>query len=148
MTRSERDGQPMRVVIASRTYDTSLDDLWDALTNVTRISSWFLPVTGRMRVGGRYRFAGHARGHIVRYEPPHVLGVTWELEGSVSWVTVTLAPNSKDVTTLELEHVTPARDHWKQLGAGSAGVGWDGAMSNLARHIAGGPRIVRTDAAA
>jgi uncharacterized protein YndB with AHSA1/START domain len=148
MTSSECDAQPMRVVIASRTYGTSVEDLWDALTNVTRISSWFLPVTGRLRVGGRYRFSGHARGHIVRYEPPQVLGVTWQVEGSVSWVTVTLAGNSEGSTTLELEHVTPARDHWKQLGAGSVGVGWDVAMANLARHIAGGPSVLRTEAAA
>jgi uncharacterized protein YndB with AHSA1/START domain len=148
MTSSERDGQPMRVVIASRSYETSLEDLWDALTNVRRISDWFLPVAGRLRVGGRYRFAGHARGHIVRYEPPQVLGVSWKLGDSVSWVTVTLAPNANGGTALELEHVTPARDHWKQLGAGAVGVGWDVAMANLARHVAGGPRFVRTDAAA
>ena len=140
--------QPMRVVIASRTYETSLEDLWDALTNAERLTHWFLPVAGRLRVGGRYRFAGHARGHILRHQPPHVLAVTWELAGAVSWVTVTLAVNPKGGTTLELEHVTRAHDHWKQLGMGAVGVGWDCAMASLARHIAAGPRLVRTDAAA
>jgi len=139
---------PMRVVIASRTYATPIEDLWDALTNGVRLAHWFSPVVGRLRVGSRYRFACHARGHILRHEPPCVLAVTWELAGSVSWVTVTLAPNSSGGTTLELEHVTPASDHWKQLGAGALGVGWDCAMASLARHVAEGPRIVRTDAAA
>jgi uncharacterized protein YndB with AHSA1/START domain len=140
--------QPMRVVIASRAFETSLEDLWDALTSAERLAHWFLPVAGRLRIGGRYRFVGHARGHILRYEPPRVLGVTWQLAGSVSWVTVTLAPNSSGGTTLELEHVTPSRDHWKQLGGGTVGVGWDCAMSRLARHVASGARILPTDAAA
>jgi uncharacterized protein YndB with AHSA1/START domain len=140
--------QRMRVVIASRTYATSIDDLWDALTNGARLADWLSPVVGRLRVGGRYRFAGRARGHIIRHEPPRVLAVTWELAGSLSWVTVTLAANSEGGTALELEHVTPASDHWKQLGAGAPGVGWDGAMASLARHVAAGPHIVRADAAA
>lgn len=137
--------QPMRVVIASRTYETSLENLWDALTNAERLSQWLLPAAGRLRAGGRYRIAGHARGHILRYEPPRVLGVTWQVAGSVSWVTVTLATNPHGGTTLELEHVTPAHDHWKQLGAG---VGWDCAMASLARHLADGAPEIRTDAAA
>lgn len=148
MKRSERDGQPMRVVIATHSYGTSIEDLWDALTNVERISRWFLPVWGRLRVGGRYRFEGHAGGRILRYEPPRALAVTWELARVVSWVTVTLVANPKGGTTLELEHVTPARDHWKQLGAGAIGVGWDWAITSLARHVAGGARVAHTGAAA
>jgi uncharacterized protein YndB with AHSA1/START domain len=139
----------MRVVIATRTYETSTEDLWGAVTNAGRISDWFLPVSGgRLRVGGRFRFRGSASGHILRYEPPRVLAVTWKLAGSVSWVTVTLAPNSEGGTTLELEHVTPASDHWKQLGAGALGVGWDCAMMSLARHVAEGARVVRAEVAA
>jgi hypothetical protein len=35
-----RDGQPTRAVIATRTYDTAIDDLWDAITNIERIPRW------------------------------------------------------------------------------------------------------------
>ncbi len=35
------NGERMRVVIASRAYDTSIDDLWDALTNKERLPRWF-----------------------------------------------------------------------------------------------------------
>lgn len=140
--------EPMRVVIATRTYETSIEELWDAVTNARRISEWFLPVSGRLRVGGRFRFRGSASGHILRFEPPRVLAVTWRLAGSVSWVTVTLAPDSKGGTTLELEHVIPASDHWKQAGAGALGVGWDCAMMSLARHVAEDARVVRAEAAA
>ena len=34
------DGQPTRAVIATRTYDTAIDDLWDAITNIERIPRW------------------------------------------------------------------------------------------------------------
>ena len=40
----ERDGQPARAVTLSRTYETTLDDLWDAVTNGERIPRWFLPI--------------------------------------------------------------------------------------------------------
>lgn len=138
MARSARDDQPMRVIIATRRYETSIEDLWDALTNVERITRWFLPVSGDLRLGGRYQFEGNAGGHITRCEPPRVLAVTWELGDSASGVTVTLAEDPKGGTRLELEHVTPAGDHWKQFGAGAAGVGWDLALLGLARHIANG----------
>ena len=37
----EHDGEPARVVIAVRTYDTSPEDLWDAVTNPERIPRRF-----------------------------------------------------------------------------------------------------------
>jgi hypothetical protein len=78
-----------------------------------------------------------------------VVAVTWEFGGSVSWVTVTLAEDPKGGTCLELEHVTPANDHWKQFGAGAVGVGWDLALVGLALHFAnGGAPVDRGEAAA
>ncbi|MGA6219863.1 hypothetical protein ACPESV_05930 [Streptomyces umbrinus] len=37
------------VVTLSQTYDTTVEDLWDACTNPERIPRWFLPVTGDFR---------------------------------------------------------------------------------------------------
>ncbi len=148
VTSSERDGQPMRVIIATRRYETPIEDLWDALTNAERIPRWFLPVSGDLRLGGQYQFEGNAGGRITRCEPPRVVAVTWEFGGSVSWVTVTLAEDPKGGTRLELEHVTPAGDHWKQFGAGAVGVGWDLALVGLALHLAnGGAAVDRKEAA-
>ncbi len=42
VTVRERDGKPARAVIATRSYDTDITDLWDALTNPERIPRWFL----------------------------------------------------------------------------------------------------------
>src|SRR5690348_9465302 len=50
-----RDGAPTKIAIARRTYATDQADLWDALTNIERIPRWFLPVTGELKVGGRYQ---------------------------------------------------------------------------------------------
>ena len=34
----ERDGQPVRAVTLSRSYATTVDDLWDAVTNACHTS--------------------------------------------------------------------------------------------------------------
>ena len=62
----EVDGRPARVVVARRRYAGPIDEVWDALTNAERIPRWFLPVSGELRVGGRYQFTGNAGGEITR----------------------------------------------------------------------------------
>ena len=42
----EHQGKPALVVVAARTYDTTVADLWDALTNPERLPRWFLPIEG------------------------------------------------------------------------------------------------------
>ena len=73
----EHEGKLARVVVATRTYDTSADDLWDALTSAERLPRWFLPVSGDLRLGGRYQLEGNAGGTITRCEPPRSLALTW-----------------------------------------------------------------------
>ena len=58
----EHEGQPARVVLASRSYDTDIADLWDALTSGDRIPRWFLPISGDLRLGGSYQLQGNAGG--------------------------------------------------------------------------------------
>lgn len=133
----ERDGKPMRAVVATRTYDTSIEDLWEAITTAERIPRWFLPITGDLKLGGRYQLQGNAGGTIERCEPPRFVEVTWEFGGQMSWVTAQLAQVSSGRTRLELEHLVPVDDHWRRFGAGATGVGWDLALAiGLERHIA------------
>lgn len=133
----EIDGRPARVVVATRTYDTDIDDLWDALTSAERIPRWFLPVTGELRLGGRYQLQGNAGGEITRCEPPRLLALTWEFGGDVSWVEVRLAGEPGGGTRLELEHVAHVPgDRWEQFGPGAVGVGWELALVGLAEHVA------------
>ncbi len=145
----EHQGKPARVVIATRNYDTTIDDLWDALTCAERIPRWFLPISGDLKLGGRCQFEGNAGGEIARCEPPRLLSVTWEYGGGVSWLTVTLADDASGGTRLELEHIAHVEgDLWDRFGPGAVGVGWDLALMGLARHLASGAAVDRAAAMA
>lgn len=133
----EIEGRTARVVVATRTYETGISDLWDAITNPERIPRWFLPVTGELRLGGRYQLQGNAGGQVNECEPPERFAVTWEFGGGVSWVTVSLSALSAERTRLVLEHAAHVDDHWKKFGPGAVGVGWDLGLAGLELHLRG-----------
>ena len=81
---SEKDGKPASTVTLTRLYDTSVDDLWDALTSKERIPRWFLPVEGELRLGGKYQLKGNAGGTITACTPPSHFAATWEFGGRMS----------------------------------------------------------------
>ncbi|WP_336992212.1 SRPBCC domain-containing protein [Leucobacter sp. VD1] len=56
----EIDGTPARVQSLSQEYPAAIDDVWEAVTNADRIARWFLPVSGELRLGGRYRLGTQA----------------------------------------------------------------------------------------
>jgi uncharacterized protein YndB with AHSA1/START domain len=132
--REVRDGPAMKVVVASRAYDTDIDDLWDAITNAERLPRWFAPVTGEFKLGGRYQIQGNAGGTVTRCEAPKHLSLTWEFGGGVSWLEVDLSKNG-DGTLLELRHTAYPEAHWDQFGAGAVGIGWDLTLFGLGQHI-------------
>jgi uncharacterized protein YndB with AHSA1/START domain len=138
-----------KVLVATRRYDTSIEDLWDALTSAERIPRWLLPISGELRLGGRYQLEGNAGGEILRCEPPRTLGVTWGMHGQVSWVNVTLAEHPDGGALLRLEHAAHVPpEMWDQFGPGAVGVGWDQALWGLARHLAGAPGLSPAEAGA
>ena len=137
--RIERDDREARVVIASRSYATDIDDLWDALTNASRIPRWFMPIEGDLRLGGHYQLKGNASGEITACEPPRCLAMTWVYADNVSWVTVTLVPEDEERTRLTLEHTAHVPpEFWEQYGPGATGVGWDLGLLGLALHVESG----------
>lgn len=142
------EGQPARVVAAARVYPTDRDDLWNALTDAERLPRWFLPITGDLRVGGRYQLQGNVGGSITRCDAPEALDVTWEYGGQLSWVTVRLTPEG-DGTRLSLEHITPRGEDsdafWSQYGPGATGVGWDLSFIAMALHIESGGQPIDRD---
>ncbi len=129
------EGVEARVVVASRVYDTTVEDLWDALTDPERIPRWFLPVSGELKLGGRYQLRGNAGGTITACAPPRALSVTWEFGGQVSWVNVTLRARG-EAAELELEHIAPINEFWDQYGPGAVGVGWELSLMGLGLHLA------------
>jgi uncharacterized protein YndB with AHSA1/START domain len=139
----EYEGKPARVVTATRTYNTDIDDLWEAITSPERIPRWFMPIQGDLRLGGRYQLIGNAGGTIKRCEPPRFVAVTWEFGGGMSWVEVSLSEDPKGGTRLELEHIAHLDDTklWDQFGPGAVGVGWDLALMGLGLHIERGGQV-------
>ena len=132
----ERDGQPSRAVTLSRPYETTLDDLWDAVTNGERIPRWFLPITGDLAPGGRYQLEGNAGGTITACERLSHFGLTWEFGGDVSWVDVRLSDDGQGRARLTLTHTALESEHWKTYGPGAVGVGWELGLLGLALHLA------------
>jgi len=136
-----RDASPTKIVVACRTYPTGQADLWDALTNPDRIPRWFLPVSGELKVGGRYQLEGNAGGVVERCDEPETFAVTWEFGDMVTWLAVTLTPDGSG-TRLELAHeahIDPIM--WGQFGPGAVGVGWDLALMGLGLHLESGKQV-------
>ncbi len=143
----EYEGRPARVLVAACVYDTSIDDVWDAITNPERIPRWFLPISGDLRQGGRYQLEGNAGGEITACDPPRTLDLTWEYGGEVSWVQARLSELSDGGTKLRLEHIAHVSDDlWDQYGPGAVGVGWDLAILGLGRHLKTGAAVDHKEA--
>jgi uncharacterized protein YndB with AHSA1/START domain len=132
-----------RVVTVSQTYAASPEELWDACTNPERIPRWFLPVSGDLRLGGRYQLEGNASGTIERCDPPRSFAATWEYGGEVSWVEVAVSAEPDGRTRFTLEHIAQVDDvRWAEFGPGAVGIGWDMGLMGLALHLSSGGRAV------
>jgi uncharacterized protein YndB with AHSA1/START domain len=130
-----------RVVTISQTYDTDAADLWDACTSIERIPRWFLPITGDLRVGGRYQLAGNAHGTVLTCDPPREFTATWECNDTVSWIEVRIVDEGADRSRVELQHIAHVDDHWELFGPGATGMGYDGALVGLTIHLSTGETV-------
>jgi uncharacterized protein YndB with AHSA1/START domain len=132
-----------RSVRLRRTYNAPIEDVWDALTNPSRIGRWFLPISGDYKVGGRFQFEGNAGGEILACERPNRMLVTWQYGDSgnptdISEVEVRLTATDDKTTVFELLHTAVVPDEmWEQFGPGAVGVGWDGGLLGLSLHLRG-----------
>ena len=138
-----------RTVVVRRTYDTPIDDVWDACTSPERIPRWFMPVSGDLTLGGRYQLEGNAGGTIERCDPPNGFDATWEYGGEVSWIELRLQSTGAGATSFELHHIAHVDDtRWVQYGPGAVGVGWDLGLLGLGMHLQSGRPVDREAVAA
>lgn len=99
-----------RVAVFTRTYETTVTDLWDACTNPDRLRRWYVPVTGDLRLGGSFQQVNMGTGTIVACDPPHRLKLS--LGGGVDEIELSLSRGaSEDTATLELQHATTLDSH-------------------------------------
>ncbi|WP_239151842.1 SRPBCC domain-containing protein [Virgisporangium aurantiacum] len=127
-----------------RRYDAEIEDVWDAITSADRLGRWLRPVTGDLRLGGKYDLEGMGHGEILRCEPPRLLKVSWlfgpdaDAWDGTSEVEVRLAPGPTGDTEFELIHAAVVDPHYfPTFGPGAGGVGWDQGLLALARLLAG-----------
>lgn len=143
VNRFEKDGKPAVAVVMSRTYDTDVDDLWDALTDQERLPRWFAPVSGELKLGGRYQVQGNAGGTITECEAPDGgrgrFAATWEFGPAVSWIDVVVASEG-DQARLTLQHIRYEEgEHWDKYGPGAVGIGWDLGLLGLDTYFGAAP---------
>jgi uncharacterized protein YndB with AHSA1/START domain len=105
------DAGEARVAVLTRTYETSVEDLWDACTDPERLARWYTTVTGELRVGGMFDQVNMGGGVIAVCDAPHHLKVILG-KGGVDEIEVRIAPGPRDGTaTLELQHATTLDSH-------------------------------------
>jgi uncharacterized protein YndB with AHSA1/START domain len=132
---SRRDGTDGEEVVVRirRTYQSSTDDVWDALTSPERLPRWFLPVSGDLRPGGTFQLEGNAGGDILTCEPPEHLTVTFG--GPTSVLHLHLRAVDEASTAMTLEHSVPIAMAQSGAGALFVGPGWDAAIVALELHL-------------
>ena len=132
----KRDGKPASGVTLTREFATSLENLWDAVTNSERIPRWFAVVSGELALGGRYQIEGNASGTVTACEPLAHFALTWEFAGDVSWVEVRSKATGDGSAQLSLTHTALLSPFWDQFGPGAVGVGWEMGFLRLALYLA------------
>ena len=146
----EVDGVLSFVQTLAQTYPSPIDDVWDAVTTAERIPRWFLPVSGDLRVGGRYQLEGNAGGEIRNCDPPNAgsagYTLTWGTGlGEPAIVHVRLTALDAASTRFELENIAAVdsipEGFWEQFGPSATGMGWDSALLGLALYVNGGEGI-------
>jgi len=138
------DGVASYVQSLAQTYPSPIDDVWEALTTADRIGRWFLPISGDLRLGGRYQLEGNAGGEVLACDPPAdgraSYRVSWVFGGGAdTYLTVFLRAEGPESTRVELEHVagvdTLPPGMWEQFGPAGTGMGWDSGLLGLALHL-------------
>lgn len=148
----EHRGKPAYGTVSTRTFDTTVEDLWDAITKPERIARWFGTVQGQLERGGRFQIVGNAEGTIERCDAPEALDLTWEFGGTMSWVRVRVGSEGGRAR-LTIEHFShpveegPGAEFFATYGPAAGGVGWDLGLEGLRMHLAGLDAPVEPEAA-
>jgi uncharacterized protein YndB with AHSA1/START domain len=99
-----------RVAVFTRTYATTVEDLWDACTDPERLRRWYVPVTGDLRVGGTFEQMNMGSGTILVCDAPQLLKLS--LGGGADEIELRLSPGAEEGSAmLEVQHATTLDSH-------------------------------------
>ena len=120
---SLRSADGKGVVRMEDRFSSSIDDVWSALTDPSRLARWMGEVEGDLRLGGEFRFhffasGSQGTGRVDACEPPRLLLLTMALgQPDEDVVEVTLAADG-DQTVLVWEERGMPLDLLAAYGAG------------------------------
>jgi uncharacterized protein YndB with AHSA1/START domain len=142
---SVRTAEGEGIVRIEDSFDTDRDDLWSALTDPRRLTSWYGQVEGDLRAGGEFRArvlvsGWEGTGRVDVCEPPrHLVVTSREADAPDDEVVEATLSADGDRTVLVLEQRgLPVH----QLAAYAAGL--QVHVEDLAAHIAGRERVPGT----
>jgi uncharacterized protein YndB with AHSA1/START domain len=101
-----------RVAVFTRIFDAAIEDVWEACTDPVRLSRWYAPVEGDLRLGGEFIQGDFGPGKVVRCEAPRLLTVA--LGGgdpSPDEIELRLSEDADGLTLLTFEHATTIDTH-------------------------------------
>jgi uncharacterized protein YndB with AHSA1/START domain len=132
--RREGDGA---VVHVEDVYDTSVEDLWAAITQPERLARWLGEVSGDLRVGGALRLSftssWQGTGTVLECEAPHRVRVAnREEDGSETEIVATIVAEGSGARLVVEEHGLPADPS-------AYAAGWQVHLEDLAAALAGRP---------
>jgi uncharacterized protein YndB with AHSA1/START domain len=70
LTHRTIDAGAARSATFRRTYDATIEDVWEACTDPVRLRRWYAPVQGDLRVGGEFTQGDFGPGKVLRCEAP------------------------------------------------------------------------------
>lgn len=97
----------------TKTYDHSINNVWEALTNAEALSTWLMPCNFKAELGYEFEFRteakmgfdGITKCKVLTLEKPHELSFTWSGGGlNNTIVTFKLESTIASKTKLEFEH--------------------------------------------
>jgi uncharacterized protein YndB with AHSA1/START domain len=135
------DEEPKRLgaVRVEDVYDTSIEDLWSALTEPSRLARWIGEFDGDLTIGGQF----HAHftstwtglGRVDICEPPHrLLVTTWDEDEDPTAIEAVLEAHGDKVLLVIEERGLPLQD------LAGHGAGWQAHIEDLATYLAGRPQ--------
>jgi uncharacterized protein YndB with AHSA1/START domain len=128
------------VVRLESRYDTTPEDLWEALTSPERLARWLGDVHGDLRLGGTYAAtftsSWSGSGRVEVCDPPHRLLTRMASEGEETVIEATLTPEAGGVLLVIEERGLPLTN------LPAYGAGWQVHLEDLEHHVSG---LAQTD---